>query len=503
MTNVRVRFAPSPTGSLHIGGVRTALWDWLYARRTGGKFILRIEDTDKSREVEGGVQTIIDSLKWYGVDYDEGPDIGGDYGPYIQSERLDIYQRHARQLIDSGKAYDAYDTPEELAAFREQQQQRGLPTGYSRRHRHLSEADRAKYESERANYRVVRFAVPLEGKTTFADAVYGEITYENRVLDDVVLLKSDGFPTYHLANVVDDHLMEISHVLRGEDWIPSAPLHMLLYQAFDWAPPIFVHLPNMLGPDRKKLSKRYFATSALGYRDVGYLQEAMINFLALQGWSPKEERDLYSVDELISRFDIAGILNHSPISDPEKLLWYNGQYIRQLSLDDLASRTLPFLQEAGLVGLNPDAIALNYIGRVLQLEQERMRTLREAAHPTDDGKPALADFFLLADDQYAFDEKAVQKRLLNPGADDILRAVRREFENLAVFDAATTEAAVRAVAEDKGVKAAEVIHPTRVAVSGRATGPGLFEILAVLGKERGVRRLERALGLIDELASVH
>lgn len=503
MTNVRVRFAPSPTGSLHIGGVRTALWDWLYARHTGGKFILRIEDTDKSREVEGGVRTIIDSLKWYGLDYDEGPDIGGAYGPYIQSERLDIYQSHAAQLIASGKAYYAYDTPEELAAFREQQQKRGLPTGYSRRHRHLSDEDRARYESERANYRVVRFSVPLEGKTSFTDAVYGEITYENRVLDDAVLLKSDGFPTYHLANVVDDHLMEISHVLRGEDWIPSAPLHVLLYQAFDWSPPIFAHLPNMLGPDRKKLSKRYFATSALGYRDEGYLQEAMINFLALQGWSAKEERDLYTVEELVSRFDIGGILNHSPISDPEKLLWYNGQYIRQLSIGDLAARTLPFLQEAGLVGPNPDSGTLDYIGQVLQLEQERMRTLREAAFPTDDSKPALADFFLLGDDRYAFDEKAVQKRLLNPGADDILRAVREKLENLDLFDATTTEAVVRSVAEEKDIKAAEVIHPVRVAVSGRTTGPGLFEILSVLGKERCVRRLERALGLIDELSSVH
>jgi glutamyl-tRNA synthetase len=503
MTNVRVRYAPSPTGSPHIGNIRTALWDWLFARHTGGTFILRIEDTDQKREIPGAIEEIKEGLRWYGLDYDEGPDIGGPYGPYIQSQRLDIYKKHAEQLIAEGKAYYAYDTSEELDAFREQQQKRGLPSGYSRRHRHLSDEDRARYESERSQYRVVRLAVPLEGKTVFTDAVYGEITYENRVLDDVVLLKSDGYPTYHLAAQVDDHLMEISHVLRGEDWIPSAPLHILLYQAFGWEPPTFVHLPNMLGPDKKKFGKRNGALPALEYPKAGYLEEAMFNFTALQGWSAKEERDLYTREELVEKFDITGIINRSPISDPEKLTWYNGQYIRQLSLPDLAARTLPFLQEAGLVGPDPDADTLTYIGDILALEQERMRTLREAAFPTADGKPALADFFLLDDDQYEFDEKAVKKRLSGPGVDALLRGVRDGFAALDVFDAQTTEAAVRAVAEGKSVKAADVIHPVRVAVSGRMTGPGLFEMIAVLGRERCLRRLDRALGLIDEMSSVH
>lgn len=503
MTKVRVRFAPSPTGSPHIGNIRTALWDWLFARHTGGTFILRIEDTDQKREISGAVEEIKEGLRWYGLDYDEGPDIGGPYGPYIQSQRLAIYREHVDRLIADGKAYYAYDTPEELNAFREQQQQRGLPTGYSRRHRHLTDEDRERYERERSQYRVVRLAVPLEGRTIFTDAVYGEISYENRVLDDIILLKSDGYPTYHLAAQVDDHLMEITHVLRGEDWIPSAPLHILLYQAFGWEPPVFVHLPNMLGPDKKKFGKRNGALPALEYPKAGYLQEAMFNFTALQGWSPKEERDLYTREELIEKFDISGILNHSPISDPEKLNWYNGQYIRQLAPLDLAARTLPFLQESGLVGPDPDASTLSYIGQVLQLEQERMRTLREAAFPTEDGKPALADFFLLDDDQYAFDEKAVQKRLLRPGVDEVLRGVRDGFAALDVFDVTTTEGVVRAIAEGKDVKAADVIHPVRVAVSGRTTGPGLFEILAVLGRERCLRRLDRALGLIDEREAVH
>ena len=485
--DVRVRFAPSPTGALHIGGVRTALWNWLFARHTGGKFILRIEDTDKSREVPGGVQIIIDSLLWYGLDFDEGPGVGGPFGPYVQSERLPIYAKYAEQLIASGQAYYAYDTPEELAAFREERQKRGLPTGYSRRHRHLSEEDRARYEAERGPSRVVRFAVPLEGETTFQDAVYGEIAVQNRVLDDQVILKSDGFPTYQLANVIDDHLMEISHVLRGEDWIPSAPLHILIYRALGWELPTFVHLPNMLGPDRKKLSKRYFAAGALEYPSQGYLQEALVNFLALQGWSLKEERELLSRTDLVEKFSLAGILNHSPISDPEKLDWFNGQYLRQMSLPDLAARTLPFLQSAGLVSASPDSETLEYVGRVLALEQERMKTLADA--------PALADFFLQGDDAYVFDPKAVQKWLTHPGVRDRLRDVRARLAVLEDFTVETVEAAVREAIETLGVKGGGIIHPLRVAVSGRTVGPGLFETLAVLGQERVLRRLDRALSL--------
>ncbi len=485
--DVRVRFAPSPTGALHIGGIRTALWNWLFARSMGGKFILRIEDTDKSREVPGGVQIIIDSLQWYGLDFDEGPGIGGSFGPYVQSERLPIYAKYAEQLIASGQAYYAYDTPEELAAFREERQKRGLPTGYSRRHRHLSEGDRARYEAERAQYRVVRFAVPLEGETTFQDTVYGDITVQNRVLDDQVILKSDGFPMYSLASTVDDHLMEISHVLRGEDWIPSAPLHVLIYQALGWELPVFVHLPNMLGPDRKKLSKRYFAAGALEYPSQGYLQEALVNFLALQGWSPKEERELFSRTDLVERFTLSGILNHSPISDPEKLDWFNGQYLRQMPLPDLAARTLPFLQSANLVGPAPDGDTLEYLGQVLALEQERMKTLADA--------PALADFFLLGDDAYEFDPKAVQKWLTHPGVCDRLRDVRQRLASLDSFGVESVEGAVRASIEALGVKGGEVIHPLRVAVSGRTVGPGLFETIAVLGQDRALRRLDRALSL--------
>ena len=487
-TNVRVRFAPSPTGALHIGGIRTALWDWLYARHTGGTFILRIEDTDKNRETADGVQVILDSLKEYGLDYDEGPEIGGPHAPYVQSQRLDIYRKYVDQLIAEGKAYRAYDTPEELARMREEQQKRGLPPGYNRRHRHLSESERAEYEATRGQYATVRFAVPPEGEVTYTDAVYGEITVQNRILEDAILLKSDGYPTYHLAAQVDDHLMEISHVLRGEEWLPSAPLHILIHRALGWEPPIYAHLPVMMGPDKKKFGKRNGALGALEYPKQGFLQAAMINFLAMQGWSPKEERDLFTVPELIEKFDLDGILNRSPISDPEKLLWFNGQYLRKLSLPELAVLSLPFLQDAGLVGDDPDIITLEYIGRVLALEQERMKTLAEA--------PLLADFFLLGDDEYLFDDKAAQKWLKPPGVQDRLHRVRDGFASLESFDEASTEEVVRAVIAEFDVKGGEVIHPVRVAISGRTTGPGLFETITVLGRERCVNRLNRALGMI-------
>ena len=486
-SNVRVRFAPSPTGTLHIGGIRTAFWDWLYARHTGGTFILRIEDTDKSRETADGVQVILDSLKEYGLDFDEGPGVGGPFAPYVQSERLHIYRQYVDQILAEGKAYRAYDTPEELARMRDSQQRRGLPPGYDRRHRYLSDAERAEYEKTRGEFATVRFAVPLDGKVTFSDAVYGEITVENRILEDAILMKSDGYPTYHLAAQVDDHLMEISHVLRGEEWLPSAPLHILIHRALGWEPPIYAHLPVMMGPDKKKFGKRNGALGALEYPKQGYLQPATLNFLAMQGWSPREERDLYTVPELVEKFDLDGILNRSPISDPEKLLWFNGQYIRQLSLAELADQTLPFLRQAGLITGEPDADTRAYLGRVLALEQERMKTLAEA--------PALADFFLLGDDEYLFDEKASAKWLTHPGVGNRLSRVREGFAALDVFDESTTEEVVRATIDEFGVKGGEMIHPVRVALSGRTTGPGLFELIAVLGRDRCLARLDRAIGL--------
>ena len=487
MSEVRVRYAPSPTGSPHVGNIRTAVFDWLFARHSGGTFVLRIEDTDKNREVAGAIDEQLQCLSWLGLDYDEGYGKGGEFGPYLQSERLPLYREHVERLIAEGKAYRAYDTPEELTRMREDQQKRGLPTGYNRRHRYLDPSERSRYEIERGDACTVRFAVPLEGRTTVEDAVYGDISVENKLLEDVVLLKSDGFPTYHLAAIVDDHLMKISHVLRGEEWIPSAPIHLLLAQAFGWTPPVFVHLPVMLGPDKKKFGKRNGALPALEYKKNGILAEAMLNFLALQGWSPKEEKDIYSREDLIERFDLDGLINHSPISDPDKLLWYNGQYIRMLPVPDLAERTLPYLQERGLIGDAPNRDELNYIGEVISLEQERIKVLSEA--------PDLCSFFFVADDAVEYDSNATSKWFGHPGVGERLRLVCEKIAQVHDYTVEGCEHAVRSVIAETGAKGGEVIHPVRVAVTGRTTGPGLFEAMHVLGRTRVVNRLNRAISL--------
>lgn len=465
-----------------------ALWDWLFARKNGGQFILRIEDTDQTRKVDGAVEHIMEALRWYGLEWDEGPDKGGPFGPYVQSERLDLYKKYADQLVDSGHAYRAYDTPERLRKMREEQEARGLPPGYDRRHRYLSDEERAEHEKSGAPY-VVRLAVPQEGSTTLHDVVMGEVTWENRLLEDHILLKSDGFPTYHLAAVVDDHLMEISHVLRGTEWLPSSPQHLLIYQALGWEPPQFAHLAVMLNDSGKKLSKRDGAMDALGWKDAGYVREALINFLAMQGWSEGVDRDLYTVDELIQAFSLEGLLNRSPKADFEKLLWYNGVYIRAKSTEELAVDVLPFLQESGLVEPNPSAETLAYIGQVVVLEQERMKTLAEA--------PVIADFLLLGDEDFVFDAKAVAKWFKVAGVGDRLRAVRDGIAALVEFDHGGIEGIIRGVQTRFDLpKGGDVIHPVRVAISGRTTGPGLFEIMAVLGQDRVVKRIDRALGLV-------
>jgi len=488
MSNVRVRFAPSPTGKLHIGGIRMALWDWMLAKKHGGKFILRIEDTDQNRMEEGGVEHIMEALRWYGLHWDEGPDVGGPFGPYVQSQRLDIYKKYAEQLVADGHAYRAYDSAERLKKMREDLEARGLPTGYDRRHRYLTDDERKAYEDAGTPY-VIRLAVPLTGTTTVKDAVFGEVSWENRLLDDAILMKSDGYPTYHLAATVDDHLMEISHVLRGEEWLPSTPLHLLIAQFLGWDPPQYAHTAVMMGKSGKKLSKRDGAMDALAWGEAGYVRDALINFLAMQGWSAGVDRDLYSVDELIEAFSLEGLLNRSPVADFEKLQWYNGMYIRAMSLPELANAVLPFLQETGLVEPNPTDEKLAYVADVVALEQERMKTLAEA--------PVIADFLLLGDDDYVFDPKAVGKWFKVTGVGDRLRAVRDGIAALSTIDHDSGDAVIRAVqAQFNLEKGGEVIHPVRVAISGRTTGPGLFEIMAVLGKDRVVKRIDRALTLV-------
>jgi glutamyl-tRNA synthetase len=477
---VRVRFAPSPTGAKHIGNARTALFNWLFARRHGGTFILRVEDTDRARYLEEGLDEIQNGLRWLGLDWDEGPGVGGAYGPYIQSERLPIYRAAADRLLETGAAYHCYCSPERLEEMRREQAARKEPTRYDRRCRNLT-ADQRRACAASGEPAVVRFAVPLGGETTFHDEIRGDITYPNEVLDDFVLMKSDGWPTYHLAATVDDHEMCISHVLRGEDWIPSTPRHVLLYRAFSYDLPKFGHLPLINGPDGRKLSSRHGALSTLEYRDAGYLSEALVNFLALLGWSPGDDRELLSRAELIEAFDLGQVKSSPAIFDLNKLEWMNGVYIRQLPLDDLVERSIPFLVRAGLVQEPLSDSHRAYVSAVLALEQERVKRLEEL--------PELTDFFFREEPEY--DAKAVEKWTEVASTPAILRAVSEALRPPEDFSVEAVETAIRGVITELGVGSGDVIHPTRVAATGRTRGPGLFETLTVLGKDRVLRRLAR------------
>lgn len=342
MNSVRVRFAPSPTGYPHVGNIRTALFNWLFARHHGGSFIVRIEDTDVTRKIEGAVEAILNGLRWLGLDWDEGPEVGGEYGPYFQSQRLELYREAAERLVSQDNAYYCYCSPQRLEEMRAEQIRRKQPPGYDRRCRYLGAEERRQREAEGITP-VVRFKTPLEGQTKFNDLIWGEVVFDNSTIDDFVLLKSDGYPTYHLANVVDDHLMEISHVLRAEEWLASTPRHLLLYQALGFAPPQFAHLPMILGADRTKLSKRHGAVSITDYYEQGYLPEAMVNFLALLGWSLDDKTEILSRQELINNFSLERVSRTAAIFNQDKLNWMNGVYIRSLSLEDFTQRSLPFL----------------------------------------------------------------------------------------------------------------------------------------------------------------
>jgi nondiscriminating glutamyl-tRNA synthetase len=479
---VRVRFPPSPTGRLHVGGARTALFNWLFARKSGGAFILRIEDTDRTRSSEEYVKSIMDGLRWLGIDWDEGPDVGGNYGPYIQSQRVHIYQKYARILLEIGAAYKCYCSQERLERMRKEQEARKEPPRYDRACRNLSDEERERLERQGIKP-VIRLKVPLDGVTGFVDMIRGRIEFENKTLEDLVLLKSDGFPTYHLANVVDDHLMEITHVMRGEEWISSTPKHVLIYKAFGWDPPNFAHLPIILAPDRSKLSKRHGAVSIEEFRDQGYLKEAMINYLALMGWSYDDKTEIFSVDELIEKFSIERVGKAAAIFDIQKLQWMNGFYIRRLPLDRLVDLCIPYLRRAGLIGEELGEEERDYIRRVVALEQERLKLLSEISW--------LVEFFFKEEIEY--DPQAVDKVLRKEGAIDILKKLIPRLEDLQSFDASSVESCCRALIAELGIKGGDLIHPVRVAITGRTFGPGLFDVMATLGKERTIRRIEEAI----------
>lgn len=486
---IRTRFAPSPTGYLHIGGARTAIYDWLLAKQSGGKFILRIEDTDRNRFVPGSLDDIKESLRWLGLDWDEGPEVNGEFGPYFQSERLELYRRFAQQLIEEGKAYYCYCTPERLQQLRQAQEGAKEQVGYDRHCRDIAPEAQA---GQAGMKRVIRFKTPLTGKTIVKDLLRGDLEFENSVLEDLVLIKSDGYPTYHFANVIDDHLMKVTHVLRGDEWLPSTPIHVLLYRAFGWEHPQFVHLSIFLSPDGKgKLSKRHGATSVKEYRELGYLPEALFNFLLLLGWNPANDQEVISKEEALKMFSLDRI-NASPVRfAPDKLNWYNGVYIRGLEPRELAGRCLPFLQREGLLPDPCPAERFEYLVRLMPLVRERLKLLTDVISWTD--------FFLREEIPVPSREQLIPKKL---DAGTTLRVLTALQETLAEIPAAFTitdlEDALHALPEKLELKMGDVFMPLRVAVSGKTATPGMYEMLNALGKERTLDRVRKAIDALNK-----
>jgi glutamyl-tRNA synthetase len=478
---VRTRYAPSPTGDPHLGNIRTALFDWLLARRFGGQFILRIEDTDQARYVEGGAENLLAALRWLGLDWDEGPDVGGEYAPYVQSQRLDIYQEHAERLIASDWAYRCYCSPERLDEVRKAQQARKEPPRYDRHCRDLTAEDRAADEKTGVTP-VVRFKTPLTGETRTHDVLRGEVVFQNSTLDDFVILKSDGYPTYHLAAMVDDHLMEITHVIRGDEWLPSAPRHFLIYQAFGWEAPLFAHVSRVLGADRAKLSKRHGAHSVLEYREQGYLPDVLVNFLALLGWSLDDKTDIIPRQTLVENFSLERLLPNPAVFNAEKLLWLNGVYIREMSDEALADTTLPFLERA--LGRPADR---GLFLRIIPLVKERIKLLSEIVD--------MADFFFTEDEpSYSAETLLAKKYADNPaGAAEALERVAAASEGLDEWSHEAIEAAIRPLADELGVKAGELFGVVRVAVTGKSATPPLFETMEILGRDKTLKRLRAAI----------
>jgi glutamyl-tRNA synthetase len=479
----RVRFAPSPTGYLHVGGARTALFNWLYARRHGGTFVLRIEDTDVERSSSDMVTGILDGLRWLGLEWDEGPGAGGPHGPYFQSERLDRYRTAAAQLVAGGYGYYCYCSPERLREAREQAEQRGEAWQYDRACLALPPERIAELEAVGAP-RAIRFKA---GGTSIAfdDAIHGRIEFDPKRIEDFVVLRSDQHPTYHLSVVVDDIDMAITHVIRGDDHISNTPKHLLLFDAFGATAPVFAHVPLILGADKKRLSKRHGATSVTEYRRQGYLPEAMVNFLALLGWSPGDDRELMSIAALAETFSLEGISGGNAVFNTEKLDWMNGQYIARLSSEELRRRVEPLLVGAGLLGTGARP-ADAWLDRLFDLLRPRARRLPDFI---DLARPFLTD-------TVEYEPEAVQKHLSAPDLAAHVAALVEVLRNVTPFDEPHVEAAVRGSAAERGIKAGALIHATRVAVTGRTVSPGLFEVLVLLGRERTVRRLERLVNFL-------
>ena len=503
MSEVRVRYAPSPTGPQHIGGIRTALYNYLFAKKNGGKIILRIEDTDQTRYVPGTEEYLIESIKWCGFDFDEGVHVGGEYGPYRQSERKELYKPYAEQLVKSGHAYYAFDTPEELEEMRERLKKTGNPSPqynaavrtYMKNSLTLSEDEVQKRLDAGEDY-VIRIKMPRNEEIKVHDIIRGWVVVNSNQLDDKVLFKSDGMPTYHLANVVDDHLMKISHVIRGEEWLPSAPLHVILYRFLGWEDtmPQFAHLPLLLKPDGNgKLSKRdgdrlgfpvfpldwidpSTGEKSSGYREAGYFPEAFLNILAFLGWNPGDTREHFTLDELIEAFSLERVGKSGAKFDPDKAKWYNQHYLRLKSNEELAKIFMPYLQEAGYTGFSEE-----YVAQTCELLKERASFVKEML---DEGA-----FFFAAPTE--FDEKTKEKKWKEDAA-ETLQKLSTEFENTA-FQSEKLEEVFKAFLEKEGKSIGQVLPCLRLTITGKGMGPSMFHIMEILGKEESLKRITNSI----------
>jgi glutamyl-tRNA synthetase len=502
MEKVRVRFAPSPTGPLHIGGVRTALYNFLFAKKNGGTFILRIEDTDQIRFVEGAEEYIMESLEWCGIIVDEGIREGGNYGPYRQSDRKTIYRQYADMLIDKGDAYYAFDTPEKLETLRSESEKAGETFIYSAGVRErlvnsisLKETEWKEKLDQGIPY-VIRYKMPVNEDIHFDDIIRGHIIVNTGTLDDKVLFKSDGMPTYHLANIVDDHLMEISHVIRGEEWLPSLPLHIMLYRSFGWDPPLFGHLPLLLKPDGKgKLSKRDgdkmgfpvfplfwpYGETAKGYREDGYYPEAFINMLALLGWNPGTEQEIFSMDELVNAFSIDRVGKSGSRFDPGKAKWFNHQYLQNKTNNQLALEFREFLRAHGY---HIDIIRLETL---VGLVKERVSFVKDLWEQTD--------FFFSAPETY--DQEVVKKRWKEDSA-GLLLELRSLLDNTIDFSASATESVIKAWIEKNGYNTGAIMNVFRLVIVGALRGPHMFDIISWIGKDETLKRIDKGVTLLSE-----
>jgi glutamyl-tRNA synthetase len=475
----RVRFAPSPTGYLHVGGLRTALYNYFFAKHNNGKFILRIEDTDRNRYVEGAVENLIKALKWAGLDYDEGPDVDGDFGSYMQSQRLEIYKKHSDELISKGKAYYCFCTPERLKTLKEEQEKQKLPqTKYDKYCLNLSASEIGNNLSATIPH-VIRLNIQPNEKIIFDDVIRDRVEFDSNNVDDQVLIKSDGYPTYHLANVVDDHLMKITHVIRGEEWLSSTPKHVLLYDSFGWERPVFAHLPLLLNPDRSKLSKRQGDVAVEDYRDKGYLKEALINFVALLGWNAGDDREFYYLDELVKAFSLERVNKSGAVFDIIKLNSLNAEHLRKKSNEEILGMLRASIKET-------EYRSQNYLDEFLLLIIEAMKDRVSFVHELIDN----CKYFYEAPKEY--EQKAVEKNW-KPETPEQLKKLRDAFARLSNPKKEDYEIALTKVAEEFGIGKGNLIHPLRLALSGQSTGPGMFDLLYILGKDEVLNRINYAI----------